>query len=97
MAIKYFADKKVDVVILETGMGGRLDATNIVQPILTIITNVSLEHQEFLGDTLDLIAREKGGIIKDKIPLITGVKQGELIKILEEICGQKKGAHVCLE
>ena len=89
MAIKYFADEKVDIVILETGMGGRLDATNIVHPILTIITNVSLEHQVFLGDTIESITKEKAGIIKDKIPLVTGINQEEAIQIIEDICKKK--------
>ncbi len=97
MAIKYFADKKVDIVILETGMGGRLDATNIVDPILTIITNVSLEHQEFLGNTIESITKEKAGIIKDKIPLVTGINQEKSIQIVEDICMKKNASMYVLE
>jgi len=75
MALNLFAEKGVDWAILEVGMGGRLDATNVVQPQLTIINNVSFDHQEFLGSTLSQIAREKAGIIKKQVPLITAVKQ----------------------
>ncbi len=88
MAIKYFADRDVDVVVLETGMGGRLDATNVVRPLVSIITNISLEHQDFLGNTLIEIAREKAGIIKGGIPVISGVRQGSIRLFLEEVCGK---------
>ena len=97
MAIKYFADKKVDIVILETGMGGRLDATNIINPILTIITNVSLEHQEFLGNTIEDITKEKAGIIKEKIPLVTGITQEEAIQLVQNICKKKNVKMYLLE
>lgn len=89
MAIKYFCDKEADVVVLETGMGGRLDATNVVKPILTIITNISMEHQEFLGNTLIQIAKEKAGIIKDNIPLISGVNQDEVIDLFKRYAEEK--------
>ncbi len=72
LAFDYFAQKKVDMVILETGMGGRLDSTNIVTPILSVITNISFDHQQFLGDTLPKIAFEKAGIIKQNIPVVIG-------------------------
>ncbi|MDR1872160.1 MAG: bifunctional folylpolyglutamate synthase/dihydrofolate synthase [Deltaproteobacteria bacterium] len=72
MAFLYFQDQKPDVIILEAGLGGRLDSTNVVSPILTAITNISLEHTEFLGDTLEAIAAEKAGIIKPQIPLVGG-------------------------
>lgn len=75
MALYEFGRQKVDWAVIETGMGGRLDATNAVQPDLTIITNISLEHRSYLGDTLAAIAGEKAGIIKPKVPLITGVAQ----------------------
>ncbi|NLK63057.1 MAG: bifunctional folylpolyglutamate synthase/dihydrofolate synthase [Fusobacteria bacterium] len=67
--LQYFSDKKVDWAILETGMGGRFDSTNIVNPTLSVITNVSIDHTEFLGDTIEKIAHEKAGIIKENIPL----------------------------
>lgn len=77
MAFQYFYEKKVDYVLLETGMGGRLDSTNIIQPILSVITNISLDHQQFLGYTLTKIATEKAGIIKRKIPVVIGETQRE--------------------
>ena len=64
MAFKYFADMKVDIAVIEVGLGGRLDCTNIIKPILSVITNISLDHTQFLGDTLAKIAGEKAGIIK---------------------------------
>lgn len=72
MALCYFAEKQVDVAIIEVGLGGRLDSSNIIQPILSIITNISLDHTQYLGDTLESIAREKAGIIKPKTPVVIG-------------------------
>ncbi len=74
LAFLYFSKKKVDFAIIETGLGGRLDATNIITPILSIITSISLDHTNILGDTIDLIAFEKAGIIKPKIPVVIGRK-----------------------
>jgi dihydrofolate synthase/folylpolyglutamate synthase len=78
MAFKYFADEQVDIAVIETGLGGRLDSTNIVMPELSVITNISLDHTMFLGDTLELIAGEKAGIIKPNIPVIIGERQEEI-------------------
>ena len=72
MAFRYFAEEKVDVVVVEVGLGGRLDCTNIIRPDLCIITNISLDHVQFLGDTLEKIAGEKAGIIKPGIPVVIG-------------------------
>lgn len=72
LAFLYFAQEKVDMAIIETGLGGRLDATNIILPILSIITSISLDHTEILGATAEIIAKEKGGIIKDHVPVIIG-------------------------
>jgi dihydrofolate synthase/folylpolyglutamate synthase len=72
MAFAYFADEKVDVAVIETGMGGRLDSTNIVRPELSIITNISFDHTAFLGNTLEKIAGEKAGIIKQNTPVVIG-------------------------
>jgi dihydrofolate synthase / folylpolyglutamate synthase len=83
MAFYAFGKKNVDWAVIETGMGGRLDATNIIKPALSIITNISLEHKAFLGNTIAEITREKGGIIKDKVPLVTGVKQKNAISVLK--------------
>jgi dihydrofolate synthase / folylpolyglutamate synthase len=75
MALLYYAQKKADPVILETGMGGRLDATNIALPLLSIITNIAMDHREFLGNSIRAIAAEKAGIIKPGVPVITFVHQ----------------------
>lgn len=72
MAFKYFADEKVDIAVVETGLGGRLDATNILHPILSVITNIGWDHTHILGDTLEKIAGEKAGIIKPGVPVVIG-------------------------
>lgn len=77
MAFEYFKEKKVDYAIIETGMGGRLDSTNIITPLLSVITNISFDHQQFLGNTLPLIAGEKAGIIKPGVPVVIGETQKE--------------------
>lgn len=83
MAFTYFAHQKVDFAIIEVGLGGRLDSTNILSPILSVITNISLDHTQFLGDTLEKIAFEKAGIIKKGIPVVIGEAEGEVRKIFE--------------
>ena len=85
MAFDYFAHSDVEVAVIETGLGGRLDATNIVQPLISVITNIGLEHTEYLGDSLPKIAREKGGIIKKCTPIIVGEKNSNYNLVLEEI------------
>jgi dihydrofolate synthase/folylpolyglutamate synthase len=77
LALQYFADCKVDVAIMEVGMGGRLDATNIITPLLSVITNIGLDHTAFLGNTLTAIAGEKAGIIKANVPVIIGQHTAE--------------------
>jgi dihydrofolate synthase/folylpolyglutamate synthase len=72
LAFDYFAKEKVDIAVIEVGMGGRLDATNIITPLVSVITNIGLDHTQFLGNTLEAIAFEKAGIIKPKIPVIIG-------------------------
>lgn len=72
LAFEYFATEKVDIAIIEVGMGGRLDATNIITPLVSVITNIGLDHTQFLGNTLTAIASEKAGIIKPKIPVVIG-------------------------
>lgn len=81
MAFKHFADQKVDIAIIEVGLGGRLDCTNIITPILSIITNISLDHTQFLGNTLGEIAAEKAGIIKQGVPVIIGEAVPETQKV----------------
>jgi dihydrofolate synthase/folylpolyglutamate synthase len=74
LAFCYFRDSKVDVAVVEVGMGGRLDSTNIITPELSVITNIGLDHTQFLGDTLEKIAAEKAGIIKSGVPVVVGEK-----------------------
>lgn len=77
LAFDYFAKEKVDIAIIETGLGGRLDSTNVITPIVSVITNISFDHQNMLGDTLPLIAGEKAGIIKQGIPVVIGETHAE--------------------
>jgi dihydrofolate synthase/folylpolyglutamate synthase len=90
MAFFEFAAQKVDWAVIETGMGGRLDATNVINPVLSIITNISLEHREYLGNTLTQIAAEKAGIIKKRTPLVTGIRQKKAFAEIERIAAGKK-------
>ncbi len=84
LAFHYFAKEKVDIAIIETGLGGRLDSTNIVTPEVAVITNISMDHTQFLGDTLAKIAAEKAGIIKSTIPVIIGETQPEIKPVFIE-------------
>ena len=90
LAFDYFSKNKVDIAIIEVGMGGRLDSTNIINPILSIITNISLDHTRFLGSNISDIAKEKGGIIKDNIPVVIGQTQQEISTIFTDIAKSKK-------
>ncbi len=72
LAFEYFKEKKVDLAIIEVGMGGRLDSTNIINPMVSVITNIGLDHVQFLGNTIELIANEKAGIIKSNVPVVIG-------------------------
>lgn len=81
MAFRYFADQKVDVAVIEVGMGGRLDCTNIIHPDLCVITNIGLDHTQYLGDTLTKIAKEKAGIIKEGVPVVIGRAQGAVKRV----------------
>ncbi len=83
MAYDHFAGEKVDIAILETGMGGRLDSTNVCHPVVTVITNIGYDHTQFLGDTLEKIAGEKAGIIKQGVPLVIGKTQPEIKGLFE--------------
>lgn len=83
LALSWFADQEVDVVVLETGLGGRLDSTNIVTPVLSIITNIGLDHCDLLGETLPEVAFEKAGIIKPKVPVVVGESHPETDAVFE--------------
>ena len=83
LALNWFADREVDIVVLETGLGGRLDSTNIVSPVLSVITNIGLDHCDMLGGTLPEIAFEKAGIIKPKVPVVVGESHPETDAVFE--------------
>ncbi|MGA2180111.1 MAG: folylpolyglutamate synthase/dihydrofolate synthase family protein [Verrucomicrobiota bacterium] len=89
MALKFFAEQKCDLVVWETGLGGRLDATNIVTPLAGVITNIALDHQQWLGDTLEKIAAEKAGIIKPGVPVITAADEPEALAVIEKTAREK--------
>lgn len=90
LALKYFAEQHCDLVVWETGMGGRLDATNIVTPLASVITNIDLDHEKWLGHTLGQIAAEKGGIIKPEVPVVIGEQKPEAVQVLMDIAAQNR-------
>lgn len=89
MTFQYFADEQVDMAIIETGLGGRLDSTNIITPELSVITNIGFDHMHLLGDSLSAIAREKAGIIKPGIPVLIGRKQDDIHDVFVSVCLQQ--------
>jgi dihydrofolate synthase / folylpolyglutamate synthase len=95
LAMLYFQQKKVDIAVLEVGMGGRLDSTNLCCPRITVITNISFDHTGALGDTLAAIAREKAGIIKPGVPLVCGVRKPEALATIQAIAAER-GAPIRL-
>ena len=96
MAFYHFNDNDVDVAIIETGLGGRLDSTNVVNPSLTVMTPISLDHRDILGSTIEKIAKEKAGIIKRGVPLITANQVNNVSKILEKRIREKESVmHTC--
>ncbi|MDP8214951.1 MAG: folylpolyglutamate synthase/dihydrofolate synthase family protein [Candidatus Euphemobacter frigidus] len=94
LACRYFQKMKADAVVWEVGLGGRLDATNVVEPRVSIITNIALEHQQYLGKSLGRIAREKGGIVKEKVPLVTAVTRPEALSCLKKLCRERAAPFV---
>jgi dihydrofolate synthase/folylpolyglutamate synthase len=92
MALRYFAAKKCDLVIWETGLGGRLDSTNIVTPLASVITNVQLDHQQWLGNTIPEIAREKAGIIKDRVPCFTASEDDAALQVIAQVAARHDSA-----
>lgn len=90
LALLWFAREKVDVAILEVGMGGRLDATNVVTPLVGVITNVSMDHEQYLGNTLSAVAAEKAGIIKSGVPLVSGVAADESLEVVSRVCREQE-------
>jgi dihydrofolate synthase/folylpolyglutamate synthase len=89
MALKFFAEQKCNLVVWETGLGGRLDATNIVTPLASVITNIAFDHQQWLGDTLAKIAAEKAGIIKPGVPVVTATDEPEALAVIEKTARDK--------
>lgn len=89
VAFRYFADQQVDAAVVEVGLGGRLDATNVLTPLVSVITNLSLDHTYLLGDTLQQIAAEKGGIIKAGVPLISAPQDEEAMAVLQSIATER--------
>ncbi|MBI3379945.1 bifunctional folylpolyglutamate synthase/dihydrofolate synthase [Candidatus Gottesmanbacteria bacterium] len=86
----YFDRQKVDIAIIEVGLGGKFDASNVIKPVVAVITNVGLDHTDILGDTVEKIAREKAGIIKQGIKVVSAARQQSVIKIIEEKCKKEK-------
>ncbi len=86
VAFSYFAEQKVDYVILEVGLGGRLDATNVVTPIVSVITSIDFDHTKILGETLEEIALEKAGIIKENVPVVCGENNSDLQELFRNVC-----------
>ncbi len=90
LMFQYFADEKVDVAVIETGLGGRLDSTNVVHPFLSVITPIGFDHMEYLGYTIPAIAAEKGGIIKPEIPVVIGSRDAEAREVLTSMAAQRR-------
>lgn len=89
MAFQYFAEQQVDIAVIETGLGGRLDSTNVLIPEISVITSIGIDHSEFLGNSIAEISREKGGIIKPNVPVVIGAEQSEAIEELSLIAINK--------
>jgi len=89
LALLWFAESQVDLVVLETGMGGRLDATNVVVPLVSVITSVSMDHEAYLGNNLTAIAGEKAGIIKDHVPVVSGAGHPDAAAVIERVSRER--------
>lgn len=96
MAMQYFKDRKVDIAVFEVGMGGRFDATNVVVPDVSVISNISLEHTAFLGDTIEKIAFEKAGIIKEGAPSVT-INQEPALGVISSVAAERNSRLVCVD
>lgn len=96
LAWMYFNQEQVDYAVMEVGLGGRLDSTNICDPIVSVITNISYDHMALLGNTIEEITREKAGIIKSGVPVLSGVTQPEAITVLEEVCEENQAPFYLL-
>lgn len=97
MAFAYFAKQQVDYAVIETGLGGRLDSTNIITPVLSVITSISMDHQDMLGDTLEDIAREKAGIIKSDVPVVTGRLPALAMAVIQKCAREKRATCIAAQ
>ena len=97
LAFKYFLDKHVDIAVVEVGLGGRMDCTNIISPIVSVITNISFDHMQFLGETLDKIAGEKAGIIKKNTPVVIGENHPQTRPVFEAMAAKKNAPIIFAE
>ena len=86
IAFQFFADQRVDIAVIETGLGGRLDATNLVDPLITVITPIGYDHQQYLGDTIQQIAEEKAGIIKQGVSCVTNNNSPMTLEVFQKVC-----------
>ena len=93
VAFKHFADEAVDIAVIETGLGGRLDSTNVITPLMTLITKIDLDHTNILGDTVEEIAREKAGIFKPSVPAISAHQNEDVTNVLKT-CAESVGTEV---
>jgi dihydrofolate synthase / folylpolyglutamate synthase len=96
LAFDYFREEKVDIAVIETGLGGRLDATNVVTPVVSVITNIELEHTKQLGMQISQIATEKAGIIKTGVPVVTAVKHIDAARVLRQTCVARKSKLISI-
>lgn len=94
IAFEYFREQKVEYAVVETGLGGRLDSTNVVHPVLTVITSISMDHMNFLGDTIEKIATEKGGIIKRNVPLIAAAQDPKAMDVIRKIAEERNAEWI---
>ena len=97
MAFKHFAENNVDIAVVETGLGGRLDSTNVIRPVITAITAISLDHQEILGPDIETITKEKAGIIKSEVPVVLAKQEKASLSILRKISRSKKSTIISQE
>lgn len=95
-ALVYFQRREIDIAVLEVGLGGRLDATNVCNPLVSVITNIAFDHMDYLGNTLESITSEKAGIIKRKGICVTAVKQEKVLEVLKNVCRQRQAKLYCL-
>jgi dihydrofolate synthase/folylpolyglutamate synthase len=93
IALAHFAAREVDVAVIEVGLGGRLDSTNVITPLVSVITHIALDHQKYLGDTVEEIAREKAGIVKPGVPLVIGEADPLLATVIREAAAQEVGGE----